>query len=573
MKFFIHKSALLALFNFKGIRSKLMLLGILFVFSCVLFVVKGIYITRSVQIGSPIYNQITDYRFIMEDMAPLKMNLEQLSGAFTSLPSIPQEQIEDKIYALDDYRMPIINIMAQLRERAKTEGSDFSRLIDTFELSWKTYNDEGDQTLVPLLLAGKNDEATAFLKGEHAKAYTTLFTHAGKMRDQIAKKVDGLENTAEAMVHRGYILDIGISIALTVIVLLAILLIAGLIIRPIDQMKSMMRDLAEGEGDLTIHLKVSDRGELGEMAHWFNIFIDKLRVTIDGVIQNIETLNKASEGLRLSSDQVTTNTERLTEQAQSVSQSASSAATTIDSISNATKDMSTSLSTVVGSINDLNTSLQTVANQCDQESTTVADANVHAQETLELVGRLGTSTNSIGKVINIINDIAQQTNLLALNATIEAASAGEAGRGFAVVAKEVKELSRQTAQATTDIADQIQQMQDLSKQAVTAIIQISQLISDVHGISSSIVTSVAKQNHTIQDISGNISRVSLGAQTIASNVSESAHGISRIAGGIALVSSAADDSVSGIHQIKSNAKTLDELALELKNIVGVFRTV
>ncbi|MBN1761207.1 MAG: hypothetical protein JW863_22980 [Chitinispirillaceae bacterium] len=100
---------------------------------------------------------------------------------------------------------------------------------------------------------------------------------------------------------------------------------------------------------------------------------------------------------------------------------------------------------------EMSASISEVAKNCQHESEIARDAQEKVSETSTLMQRLGESANEIGRIIDTINDIAAKINLLALNVTIEAASAGEAGKGFAVVANEVKELSRQTAKATTDI--------------------------------------------------------------------------------------------------------------------------
>ncbi len=120
--------------------------------------------------------------------------------------------------------------------------------------------------------------------------------------------------------------------------------------------------------------------------------------------------------------------------------------------------------------------------------------------------KLGAAAKSIGKVVEVINDIADQTNLLALNATIEVASAGEAGKRFAVVANEVKELAKQTAQATQEIQKQVEDMQTNTESAIKAIDSVSKVIEEVNEISQTIVSAVEEQSATVNEISRNVER-------------------------------------------------------------------
>jgi methyl-accepting chemotaxis protein len=121
------------------------------------------------------------------------------------------------------------------------------------------------------------------------------------------------------------------------------------------------------------------------------------------------------------------------------------------------------------------------------------------------VNKLGQSSIEIGKVIKVITAIAGQTNLLALNATIEAARAGDAGRGFAVVANEVKELAKQTANATEDISQRIEAIQTDTKAAVQAITQITDIINQINDFQSTIASAIEEQTATTNEISRNIS--------------------------------------------------------------------
>ncbi|WP_456433474.1 methyl-accepting chemotaxis protein [Thermosulfuriphilus sp.] len=124
-------------------------------------------------------------------------------------------------------------------------------------------------------------------------------------------------------------------------------------------------------------------------------------------------------------------------------------------------------------------------------------AREKASVTNDLIKRLSGSSQKIGDIIQVINTIAEQTNLLALNATIEAARAGEAGKGFAVVAGEVKELARQTAQATEEIEQMIRTIQKDIQQAVASVEEITEIVSQINDLSNTIASATEEQTATV----------------------------------------------------------------------------
>jgi methyl-accepting chemotaxis protein len=124
----------------------------------------------------------------------------------------------------------------------------------------------------------------------------------------------------------------------------------------------------------------------------------------------------------------------------------------------------------------------------------------------------------IRDVIKVINSIAEQTNLLSLNASIEAARAGEAGKGFAVVANAVKELAKQTAQATEVIRRKIDATQSDIRESVAAISRISTTIQQINDFQNSIAGAVEEQTVVTRDISRNVADSAKGAIEIADNV-------------------------------------------------------
>ena len=132
-----------------------------------------------------------------------------------------------------------------------------------------------------------------------------------------------------------------------------------------------------------------------------------------------------------------------------------------------------------------------------------------------MIQRLSETVESIGQIVNLINDIASQTNLLALNATIEAARAGEAGKGFAVVASEVKGLANQTAKATEEIAAQIAAVQTGTADAVKAIGSISVVIAEIGGIGASVASAVSEQTAATSEIARNVDQAAMGTQEVS----------------------------------------------------------
>ncbi|MBA3782385.1 MAG: methyl-accepting chemotaxis protein, partial [Nocardioides sp.] len=173
------------------------------------------------------------------------------------------------------------------------------------------------------------------------------------------------------------------------------------------------------------------------------------------------------------------------------------------------------------------------------------------------VSKLGTSSQEIGNVVKVITSIAEQTNLLALNATIEAARAGEAGKGFAVVANEVKELARETANATEDIARRVEAIQGDTGGAVEAIREIATIITSINDYQLTIASAVEEQTATTSEMSRNVAEASAGSGEIASN--------------IAGVAAAADTTTQSVTQTLDAINELARMSNDLRSEVGRFR--
>lgn len=187
-------------------------------------------------------------------------------------------------------------------------------------------------------------------------------------------------------------------------------------------------------------------------------------------------------------------------------------------IGNSAEEMSTSVNTIASAIEEMSASLLEVAKGAGKAASTAQRAELNALKSREIVDQLGLAAKEIGKVVEVINNIAAQTNLLAINATIEAASAGDSGKGFAVVANEVKELARQSAAATEGIRARIDIIQSSTAAAVTAITEISEVIGELNEINNSIASAVEQQTTTTNEISNSMSGAAYAAKAVSENV-------------------------------------------------------
>ncbi len=327
-----------------------------------------------------------------------------------------------------------------------------------------------------------------------------------------------------------------LSIASVIIlVMLAIAwALAQSITRPLEETVAALKDINEGDGDLTKRLSVAGNDEITRLTRYFNGFVEK----VHGVMSQVNGASSSVSGSAERLSVITTEGHNNTEQQ----------AKETDQVATAVQQMSSTVHEVAQNAGQAAEG----ANQADQEArrgkeqvaNTIAAINQLSEQvsgSAQVIQRLHADSENIGSVLDVIRGIAEQTNLLALNAAIEAARAGEQGRGFAVVADEVRTLAQRTQESTDEIQAMIEKLQNaaqdavrsmdismkstaetitIAEQAGVSLDSILQAVESIKGMNDMIASAAEEQSLVAEEISQNVGNIVDLSQTTAQSIQQ-----------------------------------------------------
>ncbi len=312
--------------------------------------------------------------------------------------------------------------------------------------------------------------------------------------------------------------------------------------KPITEIVDVSGRLASG--DLTAQIETRYEGAYEQISQATNGVAQAFCHAIVQVRESAVALAAASEQLSAVSGQMASTSEQTSGQAETVA--------------SASEQVTANVQTVASSTEEMDASIQEISKNAQGASETAAAAVTIGQGSAGQMEELERAGEEIGEVVKLINSIAQQTNLLALNATIEAARAGESGRGFAVVATEVKELAKQTSDATEEIANRVGGIQTGTVSAGAGIREICDVLGRIHEAQQTIAASVEEQTVTTSEITR--------------NVTEAAAGSSQTAEAMLQLREAAASAAGAASEALSSAESLSQMAAALRDLVEPFRT-
>jgi methyl-accepting chemotaxis protein len=372
--------------------------------------------------------------------------------------------------------------------------------------------------------------------------------------EQHQQKITMVEQDTRELIFK-MILTISVIVLL---VLVGIVLLSRFLVKGLGSTANLLKDISEGEGDLTASINIKQNDEIGMVADNFNKFMDKLRELIISVKHSSVNVASASSELSAAADQMAA--------------TFSGQASQVTDVAAATEELTASSSEVLVALNQgAERTKEAIVHTSEGHGSllrAIEEMNTISDRVSELgtaISKLAESSGEIGSIVNVINDIADQTNLLALNAAIEAARAGDAGRGFAVVADEVRKLAERTQRATGEINNIIESLTKETKTAENGMNEAKeqvelgvQAINETDTVFNRIVTAIEEVDQMNSIISNAVQEQTV---TIVS-INDNTH----------IISSGLEQSSVAMLEVSKTISGLQQQADELSQLTGKFKT-
>ena len=325
----------------------------------------------------------------------------------------------------------------------------------------------------------------------------------------------------------------------------------------VRQISGQAEDLSQGHGDLTRRLEVDSDDEFGRLASAFNVFMEALE-------RLMAKLSRSSVQLAGASEEISTNASQGAERQNQQDEQTGHLATAMQEMSVTVSQVSENSQKVANAAQEAAATARHGGQVVEESLSTIRNIAESTRKVAERVNELGKNSDQIGRIIAVIEDIADKTNLLALNAAIEAARAGEQGRGFAVVADEVRKLAEQTTTATKEISTMVQAIQGETAHAVQAMKLSSQEVEAGVGKAAATGTVLSKVIETIQNVGEMIGHIASAATEQSATTEEINNSLNNIAGLSRQTSASAQE-------VAKACADLSSLALDLEQVVSRFK--
>jgi methyl-accepting chemotaxis protein len=491
-----------------------------------------------------------------QDLMKLRMNQNGVRASLLSMMLVTK-RADQEIWQQDvvDRNKEVTDLIQRLLERNRNDLSLLNKLEELKKIR-EAFTRTRDDQLIPLIYAGKMDQARELALSIQEERYLKMRAIAQKLGDAAVEKARTAVAESELSAERTLRLFTIVGFTAILLAVVMALLISRIIAVPLQMISAIAGKVASG--DLTVSIPAGHRtDEVGELLRAFCAMLEGLRKLLREINEGVGVLASSSSEILATTTQVasgaaetatavsetTATVEEVKQTAQLASQKARNVSDSAQKASQVSQSGRKSVEDAIQGMNRIQEQMESIA---------------------ESIMRLSEQSQTIGEIIATVNDLAEQSNLLAVNAAIESAKAGEQGKGFAVVAQEVKSLAEQSKQATTQVRSILSDIQKATSAAVLATEQGYKAVET--GVRQSTET-----GESIRLLADSINEAAQAATQIAASSQQQMVGMDQVALAMENIKQASMQNVAGTKQAEVAAQGLHELGQKLKQLAAQYQ--
>ncbi|WP_440962036.1 methyl-accepting chemotaxis protein [Paenibacillus nitricinens] len=511
------------------------------------------------------------------------------------------QDLTDKIRTADE--LGARYVMSNTEEERKSYLSQYEEMLPLIENAITALESaelsEAELTGVTELKTKWNDyllvlkEAFALAKEgnfpEAQKKFTNLSLDAMVesqivFQNMLMEEIQNGQSQADSHRNNALITSLGVTGLSVILAVILALLISGRIIKPLRDVNTQLKEIADGDADLTRKLSVRSKDEIGELASNFNKMTDNLSTMIEQVRLSANRLADSSSKLTSDSGVTAGATERISDIMGEVASGTAKQMNDLQTNTITISEISLGIGQIAASVQDISEASHRSAafaiagdESIQAAGQQMESINCSIQSLSQQVQGFVNRSQQISTIVGVIKGIASQTNMLALNATIEAARAGEQGRGFAVVADQVRKLAEQSAESANQIAEMASGIQseadDAMKVMRSSMSEVkggTEIIEEAGRSFSEIRVSIDSLAEQVQDVSGAVEEITAASDEIVESIRSVTQISETTAASTQHVSAASQEQMASVEQIASSANNLSTMARGLQGLVARF---